>query len=230
MARQKIIHPGFPRIGAIEVFRQNSAKEVEKGDAALKDAIQKMPQYRQTKTSGKSALRARVPHEDRDNPLILNTLIDKNAWKAGSEHIKNELEKKMREFMWAAMDQARDTSRLQVKNMPRAFKSRKKPTIPAAGDLYDVIAGSLDYEEVAAAGTGSVGKNQFISFIGASRENGQYGTLHKTGVRGSRMSASINQSLIELTEEGFDAFPMNLKIQAYFSAIRRNPAKRLRGG
>jgi hypothetical protein len=230
MTRKELMHPGFPRIGAIEVFRKNSALQMKFGEAALNEAIQKMPQYRQIKTSGKSALRGRTPHEDRDSPFILNTLIDKNAWRAGVEHIEAELEKEMKGFMIVAMTKAREHSRIKVHEMTRAFKSKKRPSMAATGDLYDVIADSLDFEEVAAAAAGSVGRNQFISFIGASREDGRTGTLYETGVRGSRMfRGGADPSLIELTEDGFPAFPMNLKIQAYYAAIRRNPAKRFGG-
>jgi hypothetical protein len=238
MARQNIIHPGFPRIGAIERFRRNSVIALREGDAALTDAIRKIPQYRQEE-SGKSALRVRVPHEDRDKPfimagnkkvpIVLNTYIDKNAWKAGSKHISDKLEKEMRNFMFAAMSRARNAARGTIHTMPRAFKSQMKPRKAAAGDLYEKIAESLDFEETETKDKGSVGRNQFISFIGASRADGTTGTLYEMGVRGRRMSAS-DKSLIELTEAGFPSFePKNIKIQAYYAAIRRNPAKRFGG-
>ena len=134
--------------------------------------------------------------------------------------------------MRQSMLEARDKSRRKIDSMTRAFKSKMKPSTPTVGDIYDVIADSLDFEETHPKDD-SVGRNQFISFLGASREEGagsrfSFGnTLLNTGVKGSRMNAN-DRSLIELTEEGWPGFTLN-KIGAYFMGIQRNPAKRLRG-
>lgn len=231
-------HPGFPAIGAIEVFRQNAALEIAEGEAALRSAIQKMPQYRAQKInhSGRDSLKMRKsqahpelqPPENRDSMVHFNTYINKSEWKAGSEHIKNEIEEKMREFMWAAMEQARDTSRSHVKTMQRAFKSKWEPSEPAEGDLYHTIGDSLDFEETHPLDS-TVGKNQFISFIGASRDKEGNLGYPSMGVKGDRQEAG-DRSLIELTEAGRGSFNLKIKQHIYLYNIRRNPAKRFRGG
>jgi hypothetical protein len=237
MAVYTVTHPGFPAIGAIEKFRLNAEKEIDKGDAALSAAIQKMPQYRakEIKHSGRASLKMRkkqahpelISPEKRDSIAHFNTYINKSEWKAGSEHIKNEIEKKMREFMLAAMTQARDTTRSEVKGMQRAFKSSHKSSESAGGDLYHTIGDSLEFEETHPKDS-TVGRNQFISFIGASSDGGKLG-FPSMGVMGSRQGAG-EKSLIELTEVGKGPFNLDIKQHIYLYNIRRNPAKRMKGG
>jgi len=194
-----------------------------------------MPQYRakEIKHSGRASLKMRKkqahpelqPPENRDSITHFNAYINKSEWKAGSEHIKNEIEEKMKDFMWDAMLRARDTTRSEVKGMQRAFKSSMSSE-PAAGDLYHKIGDSLGFEETH-PNNSSVGRNQFISFIGASEQDGKLeGSM---GVMGRRQEAG-DKSLIELTEAGKEDFKLKIKPQVYLYKIYRNPAARFKGG
>ncbi|MAR83315.1 MAG: hypothetical protein CMF55_00770 [Legionellales bacterium] len=227
-----IYHPGFPRIGAIEIFRKNVVKQLDKGEQELKKSVESMTQYEGGKIShtGKNALRMR---KKQDSPLHLNAYFDRLAYEAGNKHIADQIKEKMRHFMSDVMKQAKEKSNLKISDLSRAFKSRDnketgyiaKESTAVVWDLYDTIAESLDFEETWPS---RAGDNQFASYVAGSSEDGTSGgELTTGGVRGSRMNSS-GPSLVELTEEGWGSFDITAPY-AYFGRIRKDPAKRLRG-
>jgi hypothetical protein len=216
---KEILHPGFPRIGAIDIFRQNTIEQLQEGTVRLKEEIRNI------------RTRDEITHKDRggfkirkqsDSPVQFHTYFDKNEYSSKINEINEMVKAKALEMMIDAMEEAKWETAREINDMPRAFKSNMRPNTAAAGDLYDTIGNSLDYDEKINQ------DNQFASFTAGSREDGEGGWGKLTGVRGSRMNAS-NANLVELTEEGTDGFGI-YKIGAYFAGIRENPAKRMKGG
>jgi len=221
-----VMHPGFPNIGAIKLFRRNAKTELDKGNAELDKAIKKIKEFPDVPIvhNDRTALKIRKP-QPKDTPILFNAYFDKTAYKSMINKINEVIKEKMRQFMSEALDEARIKTAQTVETMDRAFKSSMRSGVPAAGDLYEKIADSLDFEETLPSSAGYF-NNQFAGFIAGSREDGTFFS-DLTGVRGSRMGAE-DKNLIELTEDGYDGFPIT-KIGAYFAGIRRNPAKRMLG-
>ncbi len=198
----QFLHPGFPRIGAIQKFRDNVKKELDKLD--VDDKIRNMPAFEagKVKHSGRNALKM----AKNENAFMTHkAYFDKSAFRSLHDHINKEIVDIMRTGMFDAMEMAvQDTSR-EIMNQRRNFKSKIKPRTKASGDIYERIAESLNYEAKTEQG------NQFASFTLGSE--GEFGL---DGVMGSR---GVN--LIKITEDGTSPFFAHL-----VSSVFDNPAKR----
>lgn len=193
---QTFQHPGFPRIGAVELFRKNAAQEVDDLENEVKTDIENLEPYRQKTIShtGRNALSVRKAQ----GPLQFNAYFDKASYKSMSEHISQQIVAIMQEAMTEAIETSLDTTKEQVSDMERAFKSNINPSGVASGDLYDTVAEGLYYSQKLSQG------NQFASFEA-------YGVAE--GSRGV--------DLLEITETGTGPFEAFL-----VSSVHRNPAKR----
>lgn len=189
-------HPGFPRIGAVETFRRNAAKEIDDLENEVRTEIENIEAYEQTTIShtGRNALNVRKLQ----SPLQFNAYFDKSAFKGMTNHINQQVRDIMYEAMTEAIETALDTTMKEVSDMPRAFKSNIDPSDEASGDLYERVAKGLYYTHKLSQG------NQFASFKA-------YGVAE--GSRGA--------DLIAITEEGTGPFEAFL-----VSSVFRNPAKR----
>jgi len=189
-------HPGFPRIGAVETFRRNAAKEIDDLENEVRTEIENIEAYEQTTIShtGRNALNVRKSQ----SPLQFNAYFDKSAYKGMNDHINQEVRALMQEAMTDAIEVALHHTTDEISDMPRAFKSNIDPSGEASGDLYERVAHGLYYNQKLSQG------NQFASFEA-------YGVAE--GSRGA--------DLIAITEQGTGPFEAFL-----VSSVLRNPAKR----
>ena len=189
-------HPGFPRIGAVETFRRNAAKEIDDLENEVRTEIENIEAYEQTTIShtGRNALNVRKSQA----PLKFNAYFDKSAYKGMNDHINQEVRALMQEAMTDAIEGALDNTKNQISDMPRAFKSNINPSGKASGDLYDRVAEGFYYTQKLSQG------NQFASFEAYGEAEGSRGA-----------------DLIAITEEGTGPFEAFL-----VSSVYRNPAKR----
>jgi len=202
-------HPGFPAIGAIEKFRQNTASALEQREHEFKQDIERMraKEHRPTH-SGRDALKMRKKH---DSPLVMNAYFDKRAYKSLAEDVTNEVERIGEDLMEEALfDGMADTAR-ELRAMTN-FKSKIKPNQPATGDMYEKIGDSLRFTK-----TRFTDANQFVSYEAGSFDVGD--SRPEEGVRGSRMASDV--TLITITEEGTSPFAAHL-----VNSVFNFPAKR----
>jgi len=192
-------HPGFPAIGAIEKFRQNTASALEQREHEFKQDIERMraKEHRPTHT-GRDALKMRKKH---DSPLVMNAYFDKSAYKSLAEDVAAEVESIGKHLMEEALfDGMADTAR-ELRAMTN-FKSKIKPTKSASGDMYETIGDSLRFTK-----TRLTDVNQFVSFEAGSFDVGD--SKPEEGVKGDRM-AGYDTTLITITEEGTSPFAAHL--------------------
>ncbi len=201
MGRQ-FLHPGFPRIGAIQKFRDNVKKELDKID--VDDKIRSMSAFDsgQITHSGRNALKMA---KNENAFLTHKAYFDRSAFRSLHDHINKEIVDIMRTGMFDAMEMAVQDTSQQIMSQRRNFKSSVRPRTRATGDIYETIAESLNYEAKLEQG------NQFASFTLGSE--GEFGL---DGVMGSR---GVN--LIKITENGTSPFFAHL-----VSSVFENPAKR----
>lgn len=205
------LHPGFPAIGAIEKFRENTAKALGKREAEFKRELDKFPPktYHVAHT-GKNALRMRKEH---DSPLGMNAYFDKSVYKSFMEDIKDEIAEIGEHLMEEALfDGMADTAR-QLRAMTN-FKSKINPTKPASDDMYEVIGESLNFSK-----TRFSSANQFLSYEAGSFDIGE--SSPQEGVKGSRME-DYDETLITITEEGTSPFDAHLVKNVFKFPAKRN--------
>jgi hypothetical protein len=233
MARNLALHPGFPAIGAIDIFRANVQRELNDAQRYFERELQAMSNENRYGLFGSEPGKVprnqtnafRIRQSDKDT-LQFQAFFDKAGYRQINENINREVMEIGKQTLDYALAEAKELSQRDVKNMRRNFKSHLHPNKAADGDLYDTIAESLDYEETWGSSYGTQGR--FTSYIAGSRENMYMGELDTGGVMGSRMRSG-DASLVELTEEGTGPYEIS-KIGAYYKNIRENPAMRLRGG
>jgi hypothetical protein len=205
------LHPGFPAIGAIEKFRENTAKALGKREAEFKRELDKFPPktYHVAHTE-KNALRMRKEH---DSPLGMNAYFDKSVYKSLMEDIKDEIAEIGEHLMEEALfDGMADTAR-QLRAMTN-FKSKINPTKPASDDMYEVIGESLNFSK-----TRFSSANQFLSYEAGSFDIGE--SSPQEGVKGSRME-DYDETLITITEEGTSPFDAHLVKNVFKFPAKRN--------
>tara|TARA_R100001082_G_C4366166_1_gene162056 strand:- start:9441 stop:10139 length:699 start_codon:yes stop_codon:yes gene_type:complete len=232
MARNLALHPGFPEIGAIDIFRANVQSQLNDAQRYFERELQAMSNENKYGLFGAGDFPRnqqnafRVRQSDKDT-LQFQAFFDKAGYRQINENINREVMEIGKRTLDYALEEARDETQRDVKNMRRNFKSRLHPNKEADGDLYETIADSLDYEETWGEKYGS-SAGRFVSYIAGSRENMYMGELDTGGVKGRRMRSG-DESLVELTESGTGPFEIS-KIGAYYRRIRENPAARMRGG
>ena len=125
MPLKEILHPGFPRIGAIEIFRQNTAEKMQEGTVRLREEIRKIQVgvYSEGKHNQKQA---QIIHKDRggfkmrkqsDSPVQLHTYFDKNEYSSKINEINDKVKAKALEVMRDAMDEAKWETATDINNM-----------------------------------------------------------------------------------------------------------------
>jgi len=232
MARNLALHPGFPTIGAIDIFRANVQRELDDAQRHFDRELQAMSNENRYGLFGsepgvprnqQNAFRIRKSDKD---TLQFQAYFDKAGYRQINEDINRRVMEIGKETLEYSLEEAKERTQRNVSDMRRNFKSHLHPNKAADGDLYETIAESLDYEETWGSSYGTQGR--FTSYIVGSRENMYMGELDTGGVMGSRMRSG-DRSLVELTEEGTGPYEIT-KIGAYYKNIRENPAMRLRGG
>lgn len=206
MGRQEFLHPGFPKIGAIEKFRRNVERKVEEGSAEFVSEANKIDTGKYPlKHNDKTAIRMR---KQQDGPLQMRAFFDKTTIRSAIGDINDELVEIGTRMITDSLAEAVTNTRHEITY--RNFKSKIKPKTKASGDMYEVISDSLRFRKTNRDG------NQFASFVAGSFDGSE---VTPTGVRGSRMDFGIN--LIDITEEGTSPFFAHLT-----KSVFRNPAKR----
>ena len=203
---ETFLHPGFPKIGAIEKFRNNVQKRLDEARAEFISESKRIDTGEYPLTHSKqNAIRMK---KQQDTTLGMQAYFDKSAVKSASKDITNEIIELGKRIMDDQLSFATFDTKQSVGR--RNFKSKIKPSKSASGDMYEVIADSLTFEEKTEQG------NQFASYVAGSFDGHE---RLPTGVKGSRMHDTI--SLIEITEEGTSPFFAHL-VKSVFA----NPAKR----
>lgn len=203
---ETFLHPGFPKIGAIEKFRNNVQKRLDEARAEFISESKKIDTGEYPLTHSKqNAIRIK---KKQDTTLGMQAYFDKSAVKSASKDITNEVIELGKRIMddqlsFATFDTIQSVGR-------RNFKSKISPSKSASGDMYEVIADSLRFE------SRTEQDNQFASYVAGSFDGHE---RLPTGVKGSRMHDDI--SLIEITEQGTSPFFAHL-VKSVFA----NPAKR----
>ena len=191
-------HPGMPDIGAVEKFRKNIAEATHEANRQIAVAVNSntLPAYIARKT-GKGARPENMPFNiikpsSKKTTMSFSHHFDKKQFVGFVENITHDLKQLASNQMKGEFQRATETTKTQIKNGTRRFKSQYFSNEKADGDIYHTVADSLQVQ----IKDQDVTKNQYISGVGGSYDITD-SDFNPTGVKGSR-----GGNLAQMTERG----------------------------
>ena len=149
MARNLALHPGFPAIGAIDIFRANVQSELNDAQRYFERELQAMSNENRYGLFGSEPGKVprnqtnalRIRQSDKDT-LQFQAFFDKAGYRQINENINREVMEIGKQTLDYALAEAKEVSQRDVKDMRRNFKSHLHPNKAADDDLYETIAES----------------------------------------------------------------------------------------